>query len=313
MNAVLESVVPLFTAIFLGYAAGRGNLLDDSGVRGLNAFIFNFAIPPLLFRLMARTDIASIQNWDFILGYLGAEAAMFMLGVTLGRLVFKMALAEATIMGFGCAFSNGVLLILPMLLWVYGDEGGVPALLIITVQVLTFSAVTVLLELGRRDPSPGMRRALLVQTARSIATNPVIMATGAGIIAGASGLVLPTVVDTTLSFLGQAAAPAALFALGATLSRRRISGSLTPASVIVGGKLFLHPLLAAVVLLQIPDLDPIWLSAGILFAAGPVGVNVFVFARHYEAGVETASSAILISTALSLLTLTGLLLLRTTL
>ena len=51
------------------------------------------------------------------------------------------------------------------------------------------------------------------------------------------------------------------------------------------------------------------MNAGVIFAACPVGLNVYVFAQHYEVGVETASSAILISTALAMLTITVLLLL----
>ena len=41
------------------------------------------------------------------------------------------------------------MLALPLLLWLYGDAGGVPALLIITLDVIVFSSVTVLLEIGR--------------------------------------------------------------------------------------------------------------------------------------------------------------------
>ena len=45
-----------------------------------------------------------------------------------------------TIQGFGSAFSNGVMLALPLLLWLFGEPGGVPALLIITLDVIVFSS-----------------------------------------------------------------------------------------------------------------------------------------------------------------------------
>jgi malonate transporter len=77
----------------------------------------------------------------------------------------------------------------------------------------------------------------------------------------------------------------------------------------VGAKLFLHPLLAFVLLFGALDIDPLWANAGVLFAACPVGLNVFIFAQHYEAAVEAASSAILISTALAMITIAALLLL----
>jgi hypothetical protein len=74
-------------------------------------------------------------------------------------------------------------------------------------------------------------------------------------------------------------------------------------------KLFLHPALAFLVFGYLLEIDPLWLSAGVIFAACPVGLNVYVFAQHYQVGIETASSAILISTALAMVTITSLLLL----
>ena len=308
MSAIIESVVPLFAVIFLGFYAGRAGFLGEAGIRGLGAFVFNFAIPPHVFRLMAETELERITEWGFLGGYFVAQALVFTTGATVGRLLFRMRMAEMTIQAFGSAFSNGVMLALPLLLWVYGDAGGVPALLIITLDVIVFSSVTVLLELGRRGG--GHAGPLVVrQAGRSVLVNPIIMATVLGILYSLSGLALPTVVEQTLSFIGGAAAPSALFALGASLSLRRIGGSLGPAAAMVAAKLFLHPLLAFIAFAYLLELDPLWVSAGVIFAACPVGLNVYVFAQHYEVAIETASSAILISTGLAMLTITALLLL----
>jgi malonate transporter and related proteins len=308
LSAILNSVAPLFAVIFLGYFAGRAGYLDEAGIRGLGAFVFNFAIPPYVFRLMATTDLGAITEWGFLGGYLLAEALVFGAGAGIGRLVFRMGMAETTIQAFGSAFSNEVMLALPLLLWLYGDAGGVPVLLIITLDAIVFSAVTVLLEIGRgtRGTTTG---ATALQVVRSIAVNPVLMGIVFGTLYGLSGLALPGVVDTTLSFIGRAAAPSALFALGATLSLRRIAGSLGPAAAMTLGKLFLHPALAFLVFGHLFELDPLWRNAGVIIAACPVGINVYVFAQHYQVGIETASSAILISTALAMLTITALLLL----
>jgi hypothetical protein len=308
LPAILESVVPLFAVIFLGFFAGRAGFLGEAGIRGLGAFVFNFAIPPHVFRLMAETELDQITEWGFLGGYFLAQSLVFITGASLGRLVFKMRMAEMTIQAFGSAFSNGVMLALPLLLWVYGDAGGVPALLIITLDVIVFSAVTVLLELGRRGGGRAGPR-VVAQAARSVLVNPIIMATVLGILYSLSGLALPAVVEQTLSFIGGAAAPSALFALGASLSLRRIGGSLGPAATMVAAKLFLHPILAWLAFAWLLELDPLWVNAGVIFAACPVGLNVYVFAQHYEVAIETASSAILISTALAMLTITALLLL----
>ncbi len=307
MSAILNSVVPLFAVIFLGYFAGKARFVEEPGIRGLVSFIFYFAIPALLFRLMARTDIGAVAEWGFILAYFVTEVLMFVSGALIGGLVFRMRFADMTIQGFGSAFSNGVMLTLPLLLWLYGERGGVPALLIITLNVLTFSLITMLLEIANQGGKLAGAGAMIWPTARSILANPIITGAMLGLLYGLAGLELPIVLDQTLSFLGQAAPPAALFALGASLSLRRIAGSIGPAATMVANKLFLHPLLAWIAFAHLLDLDPLWVNAGVIFAASPVGLNVYIFAQHYEANVETASTAILVSTAIAMFTITALL------
>jgi malonate transporter len=309
LTTILESVVPLFAVICLGYFAGRAGYLGEAGIRGLGAFVFNFAIPPYVFRLMAATDLEAITEWGFLGGYLGAQMLVFAIGAVIGRLAFGMRIAELTIQAFGSAFSNGVMLALPLLLWLYGAAGAVPALLIITLDVIVFSSVTVLLEIGRRGTREAPSGRIVLQAARSVCANPILMGTVLGILYSLSGLALPALVDKTVAFIGQAAAPSALFALGATLSLRRIAGSFGPAGAMIACKLLLHPALAFVAFGWLLELEPAWRNAGVIFAACPVGLNVYVFAQHYEVGIETASSAILISTALAMLTITTLLVL----
>ena len=305
MSIVLTSVVPLFAVVFLGWFAGRAGFLSEAGVKALVAFVFNFAMPPFLFRLMAQTDLAEIAQWAFVGAYALGTLVMFAIGAATGAVLFRLRPAGLIIQGFGSAFANGVLLGLPLLLWLFGEQGAVPALLIITMDVILFGIVTILLEV---TGSRAAAHRVVGQTIRAIAVNPIIMATFLGILFGLSGAALPEVLDRTLGFIGQAAPPTALFALGATLSLRKVAGNLGPAGLMVALKLFVHPLLVWVLVTQVIVLEPFWAHAAVIFSAGPVGANVFIFAQHYEAGVETASSAIVISTGLAMLTISVLLL-----
>jgi predicted permease len=49
----------------------------------------------------------------------------------------------------------------------------------------------------------------------------------------------------------------------------------------------------------------IWVYTGVLMAALPPALNVFVFARQYDVWVEQASSAVLFGTLISVATLTS--------
>jgi malonate transporter len=307
LSVVLSSVVPLFAVVFVGWFAGRARFLSEAGVRALVTFVFNFAMPPFLFRLMAETDLAAIAQWAFVGAYALGTLVMFVIGAATSAVLFRLRPAGLVIQGFGSAFANGVLLGLPLLLWLFGERGAVPALLIITMDTILFGIVTLLLEVTSGRRAPGAHR-VVGQTIRAITLNPIIMATFLGILFGLTGAALPAVVDRTLGFIGQAAPPTALFALGATLSLRKIAGNLGPAGVMVALKLLLHPFVVWLLVTQVMVLEPFWAHAAVLFAAGPVGATVFIFAQHYGAGVESASSAIVISTGLAMLTISALLL-----
>ena len=77
-------------------------------------------------------------------------------------------------------------------------------------------------------------------------------------------------------------------------------------------KLIVHPLLMYFLLIQIPDLDKVWLHSAVLLAALPTATNVFVIAQQYSIWEERASSAVVVSTAISIITVTTYLYLATT-
>ena len=309
MDVILNSVIPLFSVIFIGYLAGRIRMMDDTAVRTLVRFVFNIAMPALLFRMMATADIQAINDWAILLAYLLAQIPIFILGMLMGGFLFRQSFAEMTIQGFGSSFSNGVILGLPLALSIYGEQGGIAALLIIMLDILLFSVTTLLLEIAtfyQRKKTSLWRMSILADAAISIVKNPLILASVFGLLWGLLGIDLPSVVDRTLVFTGQAAPPAGLFALGASLSVRSTKGSLWPTSTMVGLKLVLHPLTAWLILTYGFNLSPVFTGVAILFAACPVGANAYVFAQQYEAGVTTSATAVLVSTALAIVTISAL-------
>lgn len=309
MDVIVTSVVPLFSVIFIGFALGRLGKIDQAGVRTLVAFVFSIAMPALIFRLMARTDIAGIDDWPVIAAYFTAQLPLFFGGLIIGGWLLRQTMAEMTIQAFGSSFSNGVVLGLPLVLSLYGEAAGVPALLIIMLDIAIFGVITLLLEIAslREKPGASPRLSIMLRNlSLSVGANPLILASVLGIVFGAWALTLPVVVDKTLAFIGQAGPPAGLFALGATLGQRRIAGKMKPVAVMMAMKLALHPALACLVILGLFELDPMAAGVMLLFSACPVGANVYVFAAQYGTAEETSATAILLSTTIALFTLSGL-------
>jgi len=62
MREILGVLVPFFAIVGLGYGAARFRLIWQSGLNGLNAYLFNFALPVMLFRGVATRDLGELAD-----------------------------------------------------------------------------------------------------------------------------------------------------------------------------------------------------------------------------------------------------------
>ncbi|HFC04159.1 MAG TPA: AEC family transporter, partial [Rhizobiales bacterium] len=121
---------------------------------------------------------------------------------------------------------------------------------------------------------------------------PIVMALVAGMLWGLTGLGLHPAADRTITLLGQAGAPAALFALGLSLAAYGFKGHLRGMSVILVLKMLVFPLVAAFMAFKVFDLPPLAANIVVLFACLPPGANAYLFATRYKAAVAPVSGAI---------------------
>ena len=78
MLRVLEVTLPVFALVFCGFFGQRWHLLPARAVQGINAFVFFFALPAMLFRAVATQKPASFSDGRFALGYALATVAVFL-------------------------------------------------------------------------------------------------------------------------------------------------------------------------------------------------------------------------------------------
>lgn len=306
MEILLDIIVPVFGIVALGWGSARVGWFPDWATRGLSHFVFNFAIPAMLFRTLASQELPDPIEWGHLLSYYGGAYASWLLGLLGGLYIFHRDFATAAVGGMGGAFSNTVLLGIPLVLTTYGDAATLPLFLVIAFHsTLLVTTATILCEAGR-GKGRGMRE-LPVNVARGLVTNPIVMGLLAGIIWNLAGWPLPKALDQLTETLGRAALPCAVFSMGASLAAYRIAGALVEAGFGVLLKLFVHPALVFVLATYVFRLDPLWRDVAVILAALPVGVNVYLFGQRYEAGAGTAATAMLLSTPLSVLSLAALL------
>jgi predicted permease len=107
-------------------------------------------------------------------------------------------------------------------------------------------------------------------------------------------------VNDFLAILGGAATPGALFAIGASLASKSAE-RIHVAGWLSFCKLVLHPLCVGFAMLLFA-VDPYKAGVVVAAAALPVAGNVYMLAQHYGVAPQRVSAAILISTAISIVT-----------
>lgn len=298
MTEIFLRTLPFFAIIGLGYASGRARVFPPEATAYLTKFVFFFALSAMLFRFSATLPMSEVFNGRLISGYLWGTAVVYGIATAVAfrrNLDVPTAAVEAQ-----CAvISNSGFLGLPMFALLFGPEAVGPVMLCLAVDLIVFSSLIVILINGARDGRLAL--STLRTVALGLAKNPMILSISAGLAWSALAIPVPDVLDTFLVILGGAATPGALFAIGASLAsksaeRIEIAGWLSFA------KLVLHPAFVALGVLVLFPIDGFSAAVVISAAALPVAGNIFMLAQHYGVAAQRVSTAILFSTAASIVT-----------
>ncbi len=286
-----QAILPIFALIVLGYMLGWRQWLTAESAAGLANITFKLFMPTLLFAGIAKASLAEGLSPALLLAYYLPVLLVFVLVNALAH----WRRGSASPLGLVAAFSNNVLVGIPLIASLMGPDALVYVFAILVLHSLTlFSLHSFYAALGSQERVDG--RALLKNLA-----NPMIIGLLLGALLNISGLVVPDSLWRVVTWLGQAALPCALIVLGASLSRYRLRPT-TEAWGLTFAKLALFPAMVWLSSGLLPGLNDSARTVLVLLAACPSGVNVMAFCRNADDN-RSVSAAISLSTLLSALTL----------
>ena len=306
MNAVISVALPVFGIIAAGLLAGRLKLMTASDSQALNKFVFRFAMPAALFGLTAGTPPPGSEDLAIALSYGAAALIAIFGGYFLARMLFPVTKPEAGAHGFTSTLGNAVFLGLPIALSIEGwARPFVTLMLIEGVFVIAIAAAL----MAPRDESASLPKRIAGYFAGPI-KNPLVVAMAAGFIYSSLGFAFSGPAETFFSILGRAAGPTALFSLGLFLATHQFPELKSVAgrvSTIAAMKMVVLPAVALIVAHFLGLSDPNYLGALALFVFVPSGVGTFIMASQYGVYQSESAAAVSFTTALSVLTVTGVL------
>jgi predicted permease len=304
MIDVLNLALPFFGLIFIGFASGKLKQIPDTALAWMNFFIVYVALPALFYRILAQTPLEQLAQVDFIFATTLATFWAFAVSFAIGMAIRRGHIDESTIAGLAGGYGNIGYMGPGLALATLGPQAAVPVALIFCFDtLLLFTLVPFLMALAR--PQQMSFGVTALDVIKRIVTHPLVIATAVGVASAAIHFQPPVALDRLMQFLQNAAAPCALFTLGVTVALRPLKKMPWEVPALTVVKLVLHPLLMFLLLSLFGPFDQLWIYTAVLMAALPPALNVFVFARQYDAWVEQASSAVLVGTLVSVVTLTS--------
>jgi predicted permease len=302
MDQVINTLLPVFLVIGLGFLLAKRDFLSEAVLHELNRLIFWICLPALIVG-----KLATAQEMPSGTGSIFLVFALATLGtIGCGLLVARMLGLGANQVGtFVQAAFRGNLAYTGIPLILFALQREAPHVVSsVTAQVLFVFAPTMLLYnvtaviLLVQDREVPLRDNFLAMI-KKVAKNPLILASLLGVSLFLLPLSLPKFLISALDLTGQMASPAALFCVGGSMAYVSMQGRYRSACFASLLKVVVTPALAWAIALGF-DLDAHSRLVLLILSACPTAVASYVMAKELNGDEALASGAIVISTMASL-------------
>lgn len=295
----LNATVPIFAIILLGRLLRGWHFFAPHTLADLDRLVFKVLLPVLLFRDIAAGRITEQFDLRFFL-FCAGTTVLYFFAIWFGAAKF---LPDKSMVG---AFTQGAFRGSQAVLGVafvqnlYGDAGLVPLMIVATVPLYNIFSVLVLTVTA---PSGEQHHGVVRRTLGGIITNPIILGILAGLPFSLLQIDFPPMLDKGLDMLAGCATPLALLSIGAGFEGAKAIKKIAPTCVAVFIKLIALAAIFLPIGAYLGFRDQAMVSLVILYGA-PSTVTGYVMAKNMGGDHVLSSSIIVLSTALSAVTLT---------
>lgn len=296
----LNVTIPIFLVILLGYILRKMHFLTDEFVRDANKYVFVIALPVMLFRDIAGTDVRKDINVRFFLFCMIVTLVMFFLVWGIAKLTIK---DKMMIGAFAQAGARGSAAVLGVAFVenICGEIGMTPLMIVAAVPFFNILSVIILVFNANSEVNRDYGR--IKSACINIVKNPIIIGIVLGLLASLVRLPIGTIPARTLNYIAQTATPVALLAVGAGFDTKQAITRLKPALFATFIKLIGLPMLFLPLAYKI-GFAPSEMVAILIMLASPTTVSCYVMAKNMDNDDVLTSNVIVLTTLLSSVTLT---------
>ncbi len=296
------SIILLVLLAVFGAVLRRRDIVSEAVKQRIFQYVYYVATPVAVVHALTTHQLEGYSRYGI---FLLVNSAVY-LGVFFAAHIYmtkrKVKHVVAGVIAFSATAPNSVFIGFPLVLALFHQEAFIFAVLLGTLMdaVLNFIRISVIHSHSKRASKIHSSHAVLL--ARSI-LNPFLVSLLIGFALVYFKVVLPDFIAVGIKYIGKSASYAALFVLGLSVGKLKISKKdYEEIAVVSGLKLFVLPALVFVAS-KLLGLSQPAVYAGVFIAALPPAVFSLVVAANLKLDERLAASSILVATCTSLLTL----------
>lgn len=300
----LNATIPIFLVMVVGYCLRYTKLVNPQFTSMLNTFNYKLTLPVLLFYDLANADFKNVWNTKYVLFCFIVTFICIMVTWLATYLIIGRNKEGKKIVGeFVQASYRGSAAVLGIAFIqnIYGQSVIGPLMILGTVPLYNVMAVVILTF---TDPDGGeVDIASIKKSLFGVATNPMIISIGLGLIVSLCPFDIPVLVNKTLDLIARLATPLALLALGAGIEGRKAIAMIKPTLCVLIIKLVVQPLIFLPLAINM-GFRAEQLVALLVMLGAPTTVSAYIMARNMNHQGVLTSSAVVATTFFSSITLT---------
>lgn len=295
----LNATLPIFLMIILGRLLHKTGLIDDHFTKTADRYVFQAALPALVFQDLTENQIRDNFNGGYVLFCFLVTLCIILLVWGLTELFMKKEEEKGAFIQASYR-SSAAILGLAFIDNMYDSAGMAPLMIIGAVPLYNIFAVVILTLKGNK----GGQKPELKTTLVNVLKNPILLSILIALPFAFLDLKLPAFLNKTINGIGSTATPLALISIGAGFEGRKAIQKIKPTLAASFIKLILLAalFLPLAVFLGYRNQE---LMAVLIMLGSPATVSCYIMAKNTGNDAVLTSSIIVLTTLLSSVTLTG--------
>ncbi|KAF5432787.1 hypothetical protein C5S39_02805 [Candidatus Methanophagaceae archaeon] len=281
MQVIIQTVIPIFSIILVGYIIGKHKKIDVQ--RFINLIVY-IAAPCLIFSSIATSDI----NLADFASIAVAALAILLIMVTFACLTLKLTRSDKKGLYLPMTFGNTSYVGYPVALFAFGVDGLSRAVVFDMINSVLIFSLGIYIVHHRNE-------------LQEVFKVPLLYAVVIGLVVNLSKITIPQVLFLPIEMVGLVTIPLALLVLGYKLTEIKISTAKIV--LLASGFRILGGFLVALMIVNLLSLDGLVKDIILLQAAMPSAVMSMILAAKYQRDASLVASVVCITTLLSILSI----------